>query len=113
MRVVGGEWHFEVVGKWAVDKWFRVPEAIYQELLAMKTSSPFVFAAYNQQLRRSTNTRPERLQPTMVDKDFNPGISGDWFYLRVRDWSASQPKGPAIVHISAKRVSSTLAVART
>src|SRR5262249_29194547 len=37
VRVVGTERHFEVVGKWGVERWFRIPEALYRELLALRT----------------------------------------------------------------------------
>src|SRR5262249_42576232 len=34
LRLVGKEIHFAVVGKWGVERWFRIPEKLYQELLA-------------------------------------------------------------------------------
>jgi hypothetical protein len=49
---VGSEVHFSIVGKWDVDKWFRIPEMLFRDLEEVKTDSPFVFAAYNQQLRK-------------------------------------------------------------
>jgi hypothetical protein len=35
LRVVGGEYHFEIEGKWGVKKWFRIPEGLYRELVAI------------------------------------------------------------------------------
>ena len=40
LRLVGDEVHFDVVGKWMIRKWFRVPSKLYEELLSIKTSSP-------------------------------------------------------------------------
>ena len=51
VRLVGDERHFEIVGKWGVEKWFRIPEVLYQDLLKLKSDSPFVFAAYCDQLQ--------------------------------------------------------------
>src|SRR5262249_53202686 len=38
-RVADQEYHFEIVGKWGVERWFRLPETLYQELLAYRTDS--------------------------------------------------------------------------
>ncbi|MFL5240568.1 MAG: hypothetical protein ACJ8FY_00535 [Gemmataceae bacterium] len=38
LRVVGSECHFKVIGKWEVKRWFRLPELIHQELLAIRTT---------------------------------------------------------------------------
>lgn len=45
------EAHFHVVGKWGVERWFRVPETLFHDLLVQRRSSPFVFAAYTDQIR--------------------------------------------------------------
>jgi len=76
LRRVGNEIHFDIVGKWGVRKWFRVPGQLYEELLAIRCDSPFIFGAYNVQLRA--------------------------FYERVKDWSDSLPKGPACIHVFRK-----------
>jgi hypothetical protein len=38
--VVIAESHFEIVGKWGVERWFRIPEPLYRELLARKNGQP-------------------------------------------------------------------------
>ena len=102
LRMVGSERHFEIVGKWGIDKWFRVPEALYQELLTLRTSSPFVFAAYPKQLQAFYERRGRKQQAKMVGKEFKPVNLGDWFHEQIVDWSASQPKGPATLHVFRK-----------
>jgi integrase len=101
-RMVGNEHHFQVVGKWAVKKWFRVPDGLYQELQALRTQSPFVFAAYNRQLKDHyrQSTRPGTTKA--VDDDFQPEAIGSWFYNRIVDWSANQPRGKAYIHVFRK-----------
>jgi integrase len=53
LRLVEGQVHFEVVGKWGVQHWFRIPGPLYQEMLAGRTDSPFIFAAYVDQICRT------------------------------------------------------------
>jgi hypothetical protein len=84
LRLVGGEFHFESVGKWGVDKWFRIPEGLYGELLAIKTSSDYVFDAYTAQLRRFY--QGTRL-PLRLNSTFKPVNLGNWFYERIKEWS--------------------------
>jgi hypothetical protein len=110
LRSVGDEFHFAIVGKWGVDKWFRVPQSLYHDLLAIKTSSPHVFAAYNEQLRRFYEAGSRPWLAEKVSEDFNPINLGDWFYERVRDWSKSRPEGTACIHIFRK---TTLQYARS
>jgi integrase len=100
LRVVGGEYHFEIVGKWGIEKWFRIPEAVYQELLAFRTDSPFVFAAYIDQLRQLYAHSPNWLR--IVGDGFTPKNFGRWLYLRIKDWSENSPKGRACVHVFRK-----------
>jgi hypothetical protein len=77
-----------------------VPEAVYHELLAMRTGSPFVFGGYDQQLRRCHAHNPNALQ--LITDKYNPRDSGRWFYYRVRDWSAEALEQPAFVHMFRK-----------
>jgi hypothetical protein len=101
-RSIGTERHFHVVEKQGVEWWFRLPEAVYDELVRMRTGSPYVFAAYNEQLRQhhASSTRPE--WAAMVGEEFTPRCLGDWFYDRLTDWSASSPKGHAHPHVFRK-----------
>jgi integrase len=102
LQVVGGEFHFEIVGKRNVRRWFRIPEGLYQDLLSLRTNSPFVFAAYNDQIRRyhEHSNRPHNARG--VSSDFKPLCLGDWLYDRLAEWSSSLPKGHAHPHIFRK-----------
>lgn len=101
LRTVGNEYHFEIEGKWGVERWFRIPEALYQELLSFRRkSSPFVFAIYPKQLRKFRVGRGNLI--TGMWAEFDPKRFGSWFYNRIKDWSASNPKGSAFVHIFRK-----------
>jgi integrase len=100
VREVDGEFHFEVVGKRNVKKWFRVPPSLYYELAGMRTHSTFVFSAYTGQLQQFHAQNPNWLQH--VRAEFAPGNFGQWFYNRVKEWAATNPKGDAYVHIFRK-----------
>jgi len=51
LKLVEAETHFQIVGKWGVEKWFRVPAGLYEELLRHRTESSFVFDGYVRQLK--------------------------------------------------------------
>jgi integrase len=102
LRVVGDEHHFETVGKRDVKKWFRVPEGLYRELLAFKTDSPYVFAAYNEQVRRFYQAKGQPRLAMNVGPEFKPENLSLWFYRRISRWSKTLPKGAAYVHIFRK-----------
>ncbi|MBL8797639.1 MAG: hypothetical protein JNM56_27310 [Planctomycetia bacterium] len=102
LRTVGDERHFEIVGKWGIEKWFRVPEAFYQELQSLCTGGPFVFAAYPQQLREFYERRGRQREAKMVAAEFKPVNLGDWFHEQIVDWSTKQPKGRATLHVFRK-----------
>lgn len=36
----GDEHHFKSVGKWGVEKWFRIPQSVYEGLESLRTESP-------------------------------------------------------------------------
>ena len=83
LRLVGNERHFEIIGKWGVERWVRLPEAVYEELLSFRTSSPFVFAAYTEQLRQFHVHHPNltkllegRVQPKKVWRVVLPASRG-------------------------------------
>src|ERR1700733_885165 len=100
--VTKDEHHFEVVGKWSIRRWFRVPTGLFHELEANKTESSYVFGGLPQQLR-SFHIRTER--PWMakwVRSDFEVYNAGRWFYERVKDWSATLPNGKAYTHVFRK-----------
>jgi integrase len=102
LRTVGNEHHFEVIGKWGIEKWFRIPEDLYQELLKMKTDSPFVFGAYCQQLREFYLGVNRPRQAANVALAYKPDNLGDWFHEQIVAWSKSQPKGRATTHVFRK-----------
>ena len=102
-RIVGNECHFESVGKWGVDKWFRIPEALYRELQRLKQcDSPYVFAAFSVQLRDHHATGRNPWLVSTVQKEFTPENLGEWFYRRINKWSKSLPKGAAYIHVFRK-----------
>jgi integrase len=101
-RKVGNECHFESIGKWGVDKWFRLPQRVFEELLAFKTSSPYVFDAFNFQLREHHRNSDRPWLGDLVLPAFHPENLGYWFYERIKEWSESSGKGPAYVHIFRK-----------
>jgi integrase len=102
LRAVGSEYHFAIVGKWGVERWCRVPEGLYHELLALKTDSPFVFAAYNDQLRHFHEEKGRPDNARRVAAEYKPVCLADWFSDRLEDWSAALPKGHAYPHVFRK-----------
>jgi hypothetical protein len=102
LRALDGEYHFAVVGKWGVKKWFRVPGDLYQELLSFRTGNSFVFAGYNEQLRRYYRSSNRPGTAGMVGAEFSPSSLGDWFHERVVEWSRTLPGGKAYTHIFRK-----------
>jgi hypothetical protein len=102
LRQVGREVHFEVVGKWGVRRWVRFPEALSAELLSIRTDSPFVFAAYNNQLRQFYTRSKRAKTAKVVGSEFKPACLGDWFDERLKDWSRTLPKGHAHIHVFRK-----------
>ncbi len=99
LRIVEDEVHFDTVGKWEIEKWFRIPRSIYEELLSLRTESPFVFGKLNDQIRHFHSTEGRKSAARMV-KDFDIYNAGRWFYERVREWSG----GEACVHMLRKTV---------
>ncbi|QDT59502.1 hypothetical protein SV7mr_20090 [Stieleria bergensis] len=102
LRVVNDEIHFDILGKWRVRKWFRIPGRLYEELLQIKTDSEYVFGAYPHQLRRHLLQGRRPATARRVRTEFAPGNFGDWFYHRIVDWSQNQPNGGACVHVFRK-----------
>jgi len=98
--LVGKEIRLDVVGKWGVERWFRIPEKLYQELLAFRTESRFVFAAYPEQIRRyHDQEHPGTAKSIQVD--FTPKNFARWFYGRVKEWGEKSNCG-AYLHVFRK-----------
>ena len=102
IRLVGKEVHFDTIGKWGVKKWFRIPIELHDELQKMRTSAPYVFAAYNEQIRRHHIQGPHPHCDRLIASQFSPDNLGDWFYRRLVEWSQSLPRGRAYTHIFRK-----------
>jgi integrase len=101
-RKVGNEHFFETTGKRGVEKWFRIPEGLCQKLQSIRTNSDFVFAAYVQQVRTFHESCGNVGLVKLVAIDFKPVAFGQWFYKRVREWSATLTKGRAYPHVFRK-----------
>jgi len=100
-RIIGDkdrpvEIHFQVVGKWGVERWFRLPTAVYRDLVALRTESNFVFAAYTDQIRLCHADNPGCLRK--IRSEYDPKNFGRWLYEQIQDWSATHPKGRAYLH---------------
>jgi len=85
-----------------VERWFRVPESLFHELQQIRTDSPFVFAAYSDQLRVFYQGKNQPLKAQLSCNDFNPINLGDWFHEQIVAWSVRQPKGKATIHVFRK-----------
>ena len=96
MRVVRGQYHFDFVGKWGVRKWARIPAGLYEEIRNVKCGSPFVFAAYTDQLRR--HYADQLLVAHRIGTHYSPTAFADWFHAKLVEWSASAPNGHATQH---------------
>jgi integrase len=99
VRVVGSEVHFEVVGKWGVERWFRLPPALYAELEARRTDSAFVFGGYTAQIRaaHADNLGCQR----KIRDEFAAANFGRWVYERVKEWALEAGR-PAYLHVFRK-----------
>ncbi len=96
LRIVENEFHFDFIGKRGIRRWFRVPEAVYRELVGLQTDSPYVFAAYTEQLRQFYATNPSPLR--RVRGTFTPENFGQWFYDQVVKWAEADGKAHAYTH---------------
>ena len=55
VRIVGDEVHVEIIGKWAVRKWARIPSEVYRDVLRLRTESPYVFRTTTSSYAASTS----------------------------------------------------------
>lgn len=100
LRIVGEEHHFQIVGKRGVERWFRIPPGLYRDLFALRADGPFVFAAYNQQVRRFHAGNANWL--AKIGDSFTPEHFGRWFYNRVKNWSEAAGRDNVYVHLFRK-----------
>jgi hypothetical protein len=87
LRVVENEHHFDFIGKWGIRKWARIPTGLYRELLKVRTDSPYVFAAYTDQLREHYRRSLHPLTAKIVGADFDPELLYRWFHTKIRKWA--------------------------
>lgn len=80
LHLVEGQVHFQVVGKWGVERWFRIPESLYQQMLAYRADSSFVFAAYVDQITKVHAENVGCLKK--IRPVFDPRNFGRWLYER-------------------------------
>lgn len=97
LRLVDDECHLFMEGKWRVEKWFRIPRPVYDELVAHRTSSPFVFSALSDQLR-AHHINQGRADIAAKIRGYSPENAGRWFYERMSSWS----EGEGTVHMLRK-----------
>ena len=88
LRSFDGDYHFEIIGKWGVEKWARIPTKLFNELETMRVQgNPFIFAAYNEQLRCHHLTKGKPNDAKLVGTDFNPVALGEWLQVKIADWA--------------------------
>jgi integrase len=101
LRVIGDEYHFEVVGKWGVERWFRIPGLVYRELAGLRSSSsPMVFASYSEQIQRRHAENIGCIKK--IREDFTAQNFGRWIYERVKEWAEKHGKERAFLHVFRK-----------
>jgi integrase len=101
LHLIREEIHFEIVGKHGVERYFRIPEQLYLELLAARLpTSEFIFAVYSQQIRLAhigNRGCLNRIRDEFTAKNF-----GRWFYERIKEWRSGQPSDDTNVHVFRK-----------
>ena len=88
---------FTSSAKWPWSGGSACQKLSFQEILAHRTDSEFVFAAYTDQLREVHADNHGCL--TKIKDEFTPENFGRWFYERVKEWSGAHPHGSAYVHV--------------
>jgi len=73
-----------------------LPTAVYRDLIALRTESKFVFAAYSNQIRLCHANNPGCLRK--IRSEYDPRNFGRWLYEQMQNWSATHPKGRAYLH---------------
>ena len=99
LREIDGVTYVFMSTKRQGEKWFRLPRSVYEEMLAIKTESPYVFAALSEQLRTHHRAKG-KLGTARQIKDFSPGNGGRWFYEQIKSWSG----GESYVHMLRKTI---------
>lgn len=97
-NVIGDEIHLEIHGKCGVEKWARIPSGLYQELLGIRSSSPYMFAAYIQQLIDFYLATGRPKFARKVNANYKPRAFGDWFQERIPEWALATGRDHATPH---------------
>ncbi|WP_254509034.1 hypothetical protein [Anatilimnocola floriformis] len=97
-RPIGQEWHFRIVGKWGMVKWARLPLGLIEELQAIRTASPFVFASYSDQLRSYYLQADQKRIAAQVNGEFSPSAFASWFHERITQWAKETNRQEATTH---------------
>lgn len=100
LRAVDDEVHFELVGKWGVERWFRVPNTVYDELSSFRTKSPYVFGAYSDQIRRAHRDNPGCLRK--ISSEYDPRNFGRWMGERIKRWASDHNLSDVDLHVFRK-----------
>jgi len=98
LHSIGNEAHFEIIGKWGVEKWARLPNELLGDLRRFQTNSDFVFAAYVSQLRDFYAQTQRPRFAALVAHEFSPGAFKSWFQDRIDDWAKSTGRPHATPH---------------
>jgi integrase len=99
IRIVDGIHYIYLATKRQGEKWFRLPASVHEELISIRTASPYVFAALSDQLRSHHQTRGNSKAARQV-MEFAPENAGRWFYERIKAWSS----GDSYVHMLRKTI---------
>lgn len=98
LRVVGGEQHFQIIGKWGVEKWARLPSGLMEELRAIKGASDYLFASYTSELRGFYLRTGQPRFAALVSDEFSPSAFAGWFHERIKEWAEQTGHPPATPH---------------
>lgn len=75
---------------------------MFAELTKVRTDSPYVFAAYCEQIRMFFENSKTPGPAKNVEASFKPENLGNWFYKKLLKWSKSLPNGKATTHVFRK-----------
>lgn len=97
LRVVGDEYHFDFVGKRGVRKWARIPNRLYRELVEVRTDSPYVFAAFVEQLQQHYKGSNPGVENS-VNRHYRPSTICWWFHTKLSSWARESGRKHATHH---------------
>ncbi|WP_145093252.1 hypothetical protein [Anatilimnocola aggregata] len=101
-KQIGQECHFSILGKWNKLKWARLPLGLVEELRAIRTNSPFVFAAYSKQVRSHYLHAGQNGIAAQVNAEYSPEAFVSWFQDRIKQWAVATGRKEVTVHVFRK-----------